>query len=75
MAVIVGGTGASEIRIAKFVGPVVPSELMAVTANVVFVAEFGVPVSKQEELSDAHPGSPVAVQVGAGVPLTTNWKE
>lgn len=55
----------------KLLGPVVPKLLTAVTIIMVFPPAFGTPVSKQLELNVAHEGSPVALQVGAGFPVTT----
>ncbi len=74
VVVMVGTTNELVTTMVKFVGPAIPTELVADNAKVVLAATSGVPLKRQEELRVAQDGSPVAEQVGVGVPLTTNWK-
>ena len=57
----------------KAVGPALPPLLVAVACIVLVAAALGRPVSSPPELSEAHPGKPVALQVIGAVPLAVNW--
>jgi len=73
--VIVGAIGAVTTVRLKLCGPLVPVELVAVTAIVVVVLIFGVPVKRPPTEKDAHAGSPVAPHVMGLVPVAVNWNE
>ena len=59
----------------KGCGPSLPVPLVAVTASVLTVTAFGVPVSKPVLDREAQEGNPMALQVIGAVPLAENWKE
>ncbi len=73
--VIVGATLPAITVILKLCGPLFPVALVAVTAIVVVVLTFGVPVNNPPLERDAQPGSPVAPHVMGVVPDAVNWNE
>jgi hypothetical protein len=73
--VIVGATLPAMIVRLKLCGPLLPVELVAVTAITVVPLALGVPVSAPPDESEAHPGNPVAPQVIGVLPLAVNWNE
>jgi len=73
--VIVGATGGVTTVRLKLCGPSVPATFDAVTARIVVVLTFGVPVRRPLADRLAHAGSPVADHVTGLVPVAANWNE